>query len=104
MRRHTAPEGLPSTRTLVTLTVTYIVAAGCHAVLAVVFEVRWHGVLAVLLTTAASGFLAYAARSARTPRPPVVPPPRQGAPARDWDAALEELVRTSRGTCDDAVL
>lgn len=100
MRDHT--EDRPSTRTLVTLTVTYVVAAGCHAALAVVFKVRWHGVLMV----AASGLLAYTAFSARIPRSPVLPPPRQRDPARGWDAALEELVRTPalRDTCDDTVL
>jgi hypothetical protein len=96
MRHHADPDGRPSARTLITLTVTYVMAAGCHGALAVMFKVWWHGVLAVLLTLAAFGLLAYTARCARAdhyPRVPLVPAPRQGDPRHDWDAALEDLVR-----------
>jgi hypothetical protein len=35
------------------VTATYVVAAGCHTVLAVVFEERWHGVLAGMMAVVA---------------------------------------------------
>jgi hypothetical protein len=71
-------------------------------------------VLAVVLLMAASGLLVYTARSARAGRArvPVIPPPRQGDPAWDWDAALEHLLslpapeeaNTPRYTCDGTAL
>jgi hypothetical protein len=42
MRYQTDPEARPSTRTLTALTAAYVVAAGCHGVLAVAFKV-WGG-------------------------------------------------------------
>ena len=95
MRNHTDPEDRPSTRTLTALTAAFVIAAGCHGVLAVVFKAWWHGVLAVMLLVAASGLLTSTVRSVRAGRAawvPVIPPSRQMEASCDWDGALEHLV------------
>lgn len=106
MRRHTDPEDRPSTRTLITLTVTYVVAAGFHGVLAVRYEVRWHGVVAAVLTVAAVAFLVPTVRTMRRRRIPRRHSANRGSPSRthgspvvplrcyttapfDWDVVLE---------------
>ena len=104
MRHHEDPERRYSTRTLAFLTAAYVVAAGCNGVLAVMYRARWHGVLAVVLAMAASGFLVYTVRNAQAERAARRPPaPR----ARLDDTSLERKPasgRASRKKTDRAAL
>ena len=104
MRHLTDPERRYSTRTLAFLTAAYVVAAGCNGVLAVMYRARWHGVLAVVLAVAASGFLVYTVQNAQADRAasrPLVPPMRRDAPPSAREPAPNH---TNREKTDRAAL
>lgn len=93
MSPRTDAEDRPSIRTLITLTVVYVAAAGFHGVLAVLYRVWWHGVVAIALTVAAAALLAHTVRTTRRRRTaggsPVVPLRRHTASAFGWYTASE---------------